>query len=63
MKRSRIERKVPIRKVIPLCREHHREYDSGMAGRAAFEAKYAVNLRLWAARIAQEIAIAKGATA
>ncbi len=38
--------KGPDSSCVPLCRKHHEEYD---AGRAAFEAKYRVDMRALAA--------------
>lgn len=38
--------KGPDSSCVPLCRIHHREYD---AGRAAFEAKYGVDMKVLAA--------------
>ena len=38
--------KGPDSSCVPLCRKHHREYD---AGRKAFEAKYAVDMKALAA--------------
>ncbi len=39
--------KGPDSSCVPLCRKHHREYD---AGRAAFEAKYGIDMKAEAAK-------------
>jgi hypothetical protein len=39
--------KGPDSSCVPLCRKHHREYD---AGRKAFETKYAVDMKVEAAK-------------